>query len=320
MTVSGSDQIYSGGFAGTSRASIQNCYTLSDVTAAGNEGGHVRAFGFVGNAESAAAFDHCYALGGKMTSSGYVSSFLTASQGAVGCYHYGNMELEGVDASIPEMISLTEGQIADGTAFSDFDADVWQLSNGVPILAGIPDFVEYTNKPVYLNKRVTFDARGGSAVAGQTVIFGSKLAEPASPIRDGYTFSGWYKDAACTAAWAFDTDTVTGNMTLYAKWTANAPTPPSGGGDSYIPSTPSSPSTPSASDTSTLPVATTGQNNPTVTTTTTAVPPATSRDGTASSTVDSAVGNEIIRQAVENDSESVVIAPKITGHVTSVVS
>ena len=46
------------------------------------------------------------------------------------------------------------------------------------------------------------------------------VTEPASiPERtDGYTFSGWYKEAAGTNAWVFETDKVTKNVTLFAKW------------------------------------------------------------------------------------------------------
>ena len=42
---------------------------------------------------------------------------------------------------------------------------------------------------------------------------------PATPQREGYTFIGWYTDSACTTAWNFETDKVTGAMTLYAGWT-----------------------------------------------------------------------------------------------------
>ncbi len=69
---------------------------------------------------------------------------------------------------------------------------------------------------------VTFDSQGGSAVAPLTnVSYGSTISAPADPTRTGYTFAGWYKDAACTNAWVFATDTVTDNITLYAKWTIN---------------------------------------------------------------------------------------------------
>ena len=44
------------------------------------------------------------------------------------------------------------------------------------------------------------------------------ITPPNNPSRDGYYFAGWYKDKACTKPWNFDTDKVTGNCTLYAKW------------------------------------------------------------------------------------------------------
>ena len=48
--------------------------------------------------------------------------------------------------------------------------------------------------------------------------YGDKLTKPEDPVKDGYTFAGWHKDAACTQAWDF-ADGIAGDMTLYAKWT-----------------------------------------------------------------------------------------------------
>ena len=48
---------------------------------------------------------------------------------------------------------------------------------------------------------------------------GDKLTKPETPVKDGYTFAGWYKDSACTQAWDFEAG-IPGDMTLYAKWTA----------------------------------------------------------------------------------------------------
>ena len=47
---------------------------------------------------------------------------------------------------------------------------------------------------------------------------GDKLTKPEDPVKDGYTFAGWHKDTACTQPWDFN-DGITGDMTLYAKWT-----------------------------------------------------------------------------------------------------
>jgi uncharacterized repeat protein (TIGR02543 family) len=69
---------------------------------------------------------------------------------------------------------------------------------------------------------VTFDANSGSTVSSQTVEAGGKVA-PVASSRDGYTLVGWYSDAALTSLWNFATDAVTGNMTLYAKWSSDQP-------------------------------------------------------------------------------------------------
>ena len=68
---------------------------------------------------------------------------------------------------------------------------------------------------------VAFDSRGGSAVeALQNVTQGARIAGPSSPVREGYTFEGWYRDAARTDAWDFAADTVEQDTILYAKWEA----------------------------------------------------------------------------------------------------
>ncbi len=53
-----------------------------------------------------------------------------------------------------------------------------------------------------------------------------------------------------------------------------------------------------------------------MTTTTTAAPTASTQGGTTTTTVNTTMGQEIVKQAVANKSEDVVIAPKITGSVT----
>jgi uncharacterized repeat protein (TIGR02543 family) len=71
---------------------------------------------------------------------------------------------------------------------------------------------------------ITFDSQGGSIIAPQTVTEGEKATQPTAPTRTSYTFGGWDKEAACTNAWSFANETVTGNVTLYAKWTVSAAT------------------------------------------------------------------------------------------------
>lgn len=65
---------------------------------------------------------------------------------------------------------------------------------------------------------VTFNSMGGSEVPAQTVFEGYKLTSPSNPIKDGYLFTGWYKDENLTQNWDFSTDVVTKDTTLYAAW------------------------------------------------------------------------------------------------------
>ena len=65
---------------------------------------------------------------------------------------------------------------------------------------------------------VRFESNGGSEIEEQKVLFGETVVKPEDPTRDGYIFDGWYRDIDKTKSWDFDNDTVSGNMSLYAKW------------------------------------------------------------------------------------------------------
>ncbi|MDE2520459.1 MAG: InlB B-repeat-containing protein [Methanocorpusculum sp.] len=70
--------------------------------------------------------------------------------------------------------------------------------------------------------RVLFDTKGGSFISPSTGLsYGDKISQPPAPTKDGYTFGGWYKDSACTQSWNFS-DSIPGDMTLYAKWTTSS--------------------------------------------------------------------------------------------------
>ncbi len=47
---------------------------------------------------------------------------------------------------------------------------------------------------------------------------GAMIPVPTSPTKDGYSFIGWYIDDDYETQWVFDVDTVTQDITLYAKW------------------------------------------------------------------------------------------------------
>jgi uncharacterized repeat protein (TIGR02543 family) len=73
---------------------------------------------------------------------------------------------------------------------------------------------------------VTLNSNGGSAVSAITgITSGSAITAPTPPTKTGYTFAGWYKEAALVTAWNFDADKVTSDITLYAKWAQNSSGP-----------------------------------------------------------------------------------------------
>jgi uncharacterized repeat protein (TIGR02543 family) len=65
---------------------------------------------------------------------------------------------------------------------------------------------------------VQFDSRGGILAPSVLAKNSTTISKPASPMKAGYTFVGWYKDSACTDDWNFSADKATANITLYAKW------------------------------------------------------------------------------------------------------
>jgi uncharacterized repeat protein (TIGR02543 family) len=69
--------------------------------------------------------------------------------------------------------------------------------------------------------KVTFDSNGGTDVPVKKQMYGELLEEPEDPVREGYTFTGWYKDPACDDLWDVETDTIESDTNLYAGWQKN---------------------------------------------------------------------------------------------------
>ena len=65
---------------------------------------------------------------------------------------------------------------------------------------------------------ITFDSKGGTDVPAHNQMYGQLLEEPEPPTREGYRFTGWYKDHSCFDNWDVETDTIETDMTLYAGW------------------------------------------------------------------------------------------------------
>ena len=63
---------------------------------------------------------------------------------------------------------------------------------------------------------VEFDSRGGTAVAIQKHLHGEKI-DYSVPEREGYEFTGWALDEACSILWDPEEE-ITGSIKLYACW------------------------------------------------------------------------------------------------------
>lgn len=120
-------------------------------------------------------------------------------------------------ALFPSLIDFSGGSTLsmvgfEGTgAIDDFQivtaADAPEFTKGVPVV--VDTFT------------VTFDANGVETTMPdtQTVNKGETATKPETdPTADGWTFDGWYADADGNTAFDF-TAAITGNVTVYAKWT-----------------------------------------------------------------------------------------------------
>lgn len=67
---------------------------------------------------------------------------------------------------------------------------------------------------------VSYEPNNGESLESGRFYAGNLVAEPAV-VREGWTLCGWYTDAEFTQPWAFETDRIRDDMTLYAKWVEN---------------------------------------------------------------------------------------------------
>jgi uncharacterized repeat protein (TIGR02543 family) len=96
---------------------------------------------------------------------------------------------------------------------------LWNFDD--PVTGDLALYAKWTDTEVEDGDwELSFNSQGGPPVASVVVVDGETAARPADPVRSGYVFGGWHKEAACENLWDFDSDTVTAHTILYAKWTA----------------------------------------------------------------------------------------------------
>ena len=115
---------------------------------------------------------------------------------------------DGYKTSVP--VVYVNGSTLNGVKNGDvFTYTVYGITSQ-PIIS-----VSVAQKPQHT---VTF-VSNGSIYSIAAVEENMKVSQPSSPERSGYTFGGWYTDAACSSPYDFRAE-VADDIRLYAKWTA----------------------------------------------------------------------------------------------------
>ena len=138
--------------------------------------------------------------------------FISASGDAAELLYYGKVA-EGTAGTGSFTFSLPE-DLPEGYAIYAVAEDVNEAS-----------YTDYASAPIKISwdYTVSFDTNGGSAVNPMTVRKGDApgAAPETEPVRDGYTFDGWYADKGFTQKFDFEAP-LDRNVTVYAKWTENS--------------------------------------------------------------------------------------------------
>lgn len=74
--------------------------------------------------------------------------------------------------------------------------------------------------PSYYTVTFYTDSAETFNIPSQTVQEGQLIRKPQNPYKTGYRFKDWYSHPSLDPdfIWTFEIDTVTSNITLYAKW------------------------------------------------------------------------------------------------------
>jgi len=127
---------------------------------------------------------------------------------------------------------LVEMSIKAGTLSNQYTFDGWATSEAASPSTSNATYSYYittaTTVYAYFTKKwtITFNKNGHGSTTPSTqyVAEGGKVSSVSDLSATGYTFGGWYTDQGCTAGneWNFSSNTVSNDVTLYAKWTINS--------------------------------------------------------------------------------------------------
>ena len=113
----------------------------------------------------------------------------------------------GTLATRPDAPTTTPGYTFGG--WNKVDGTAWDYASD-KVTDNIALYAKWTANTY----TITFDTAGGSEIAPITQDYGTNIAAPADPTREGYTFIGWDREIPTTMP--------AENMTITAKWKVNS--------------------------------------------------------------------------------------------------
>ena len=167
------------------------------------------------------------AIDGKSNQSTFSFTIQTSGIFNVIFSSLGGTEIASIQVPINELISEPSPPSRTGYNFLGWYADaqytdLWDFSTDT-VIKNMTLFAKWSA----IQYSITFDSQGGSSVESKTSTYGQLITLPVTPTKTNFVFGGWFKNNTLETRWNFNSDTIQGSMTLYAKWLA-IPASPNG--------------------------------------------------------------------------------------------
>lgn len=129
----------------------------------------------------------------------------------------GGTEVEDLKLLPGEEIPIPPAPIKEYFTFEYWCGDAALTSRYTFGVMPAQDIVLYAKWKPQQAVKITFESNGGSAVEDIIAVADGTVSAPEAPVKEGYSFAGWYLDEGLTEYFAFDA-APTENVTLYARW------------------------------------------------------------------------------------------------------
>ena len=145
---------------------------------------------------------------------------LTIAEGGTTYFENLTDVLNGKDVTFKIYVTWENSNDANNDADTENGASVTQIT--IPVTVVIRQHIGDDTPLASTSYTVTFKD-GETTLSTATVEKGQTVTKPTDPTKEDYDFVDWYSDSELTNLFDF-TNTITGNITIYAKWEETAST------------------------------------------------------------------------------------------------